>query len=329
MNKKQKKSALITYGMVGLGFIFCIILVEMNFMSRQLQSQLVPIGINIILAVSLNLVVGFLGELSLGHAGFMAVGAYAGGLAAIYMGSDVPALVRFPIAMIIGGLVAAAFGALIGIPVLRLQGDYLAIVTLAFGEIIRNLIQNIDVLGGAAGLRGVPQDASYITTFVVIFIVLFLLINLTNSRTGRAITAIRDNRIAAQSIGINVTYYKLLAFVISAFFAGVAGTIYAHNISLIEPNAFDYNVSIEILVMVVLGGLGSIRGSIIGAVLITMLPELLRGADDYRLLIYSVVLIAMMILNASPRFAEIRSKLNWGTLIDSIKKKPKKEAAKK
>jgi len=323
----ENKNNLITYGIVVAAFLFVCILIWTGNASRHLKAMLVPIGINIILAVSLNLIVGFLGELTLGHAGFMSVGAYAGCLFAIKYQDVLPTIIRFPLAMVIGGLVASVFGIIIGVPVLRLKGDYLAIVTLAFGEIIRSVIINLEFTGGAAGLKGTPQDTNIYIVFAVIMIMLVVIINLVNSRAGRAICSIRDNRIAAESIGINITYYKLLAFVVAAFFAGVAGVIYGHNLSILQASVFDYNRSIEILVIVVLGGMGSIRGSVIAATIITALPEMLRGADKFRMLIYAVVLIAMMLLNGSSRFDKYKGRMNIGGLFSLIKnKKSAKEA---
>ncbi len=317
---------LITLAIVCVLFAVVFILVETGNATRHMRSMLVPICINIILAVSLNLTVGFLGELTLGHAGFMSVGAYAGCLFSIAMEEILPMALRFPLAMLVGGLVAAFFGVLIGIPVLRLHGDYLAIVTLAFGEIIRSVIINLDFTGGAAGLKGTPQDSTFVIAFVVVLITLVAVMNMVNSRHGRAITAIRDNRIAAEACGINVTYFRMLAFVIAAFFAGVAGVLYGHNLSILSASTFDYNKSIELLVIVVLGGMGSIRGSVIAAIIITVLPEALRELDDFRMLIYALVLIVMMLLNASPRFAALKGKLNYGALADAVRaNKAKKE----
>ena len=240
-----------------------------------------------------------------------------------------PMALRFPLAMLVGGLVAACFGVLIGIPVLRLHGDYLAIVTLAFGEIIRSVIINLEFTGGAAGLKGTPQDSTFVIAFVVVLITLVVIMNLVNSRHGRAITAIRDNRIAAEACGINVTYFRMLAFVIAAFFAGVAGVLYGHNLSILSASTFDYNKSIELLVIVVLGGMGSIRGSVISAIIITVLPEALRELDDFRMLIYALVLIVMMILNASPRFAALKGKLNYKALADAVRAKSASSKANK
>ena len=252
------------------------------------------------MAVSLNLVTGFLGELSLGHAGFMSIGAYTGALISVY--SKFPPLPTIIIAMLAGSTIAAVFGFIIGVPVLRLRGDYLAIVTLAFGEIIKSIINSIKFMGGAKGLTKIPLYTDYQNfwiAYICMIITIICLFNLVKSRTGRAITAIRDNDIAAESVGINISKYKVVAFVIGAFFAGLAGVIYAHNVGLIKPTTFDYNKSIEILVIVVLGGMGSISGSIIAAIILTLLPEFLRGADNLRMLMYAIVLIIMMIVNNS------------------------------
>ncbi len=306
IDRKVKKKILVLAGVVIL-YLAIFGLVEMDVLSRHYKSLLVPVGVNIILAVSLNLTVGFLGELTLGHAGFMAVGAYAGCL--FSMSLELPMIIEFPLALLVGGIVAGIFGLIIGIPALRLKGDYLAIVTLAFGEIVRATLNTIDAVGGAGGLKGIDKVTDFTPVFVVGLITIILISNLMNSRTGRAICAIRDNRIAAESIGINIVYHKLLVFVIAAFFAGVAGVIYGHNIGILKPVRFDFNKSIEILVMVVMGGMGSIVGSIISAVVITILPELLRDFADYRMLVYSIVLITMMILNSSPKFKGMMTRI--------------------
>lgn len=268
-----------------------------DILNRQYKSLIVPMCINIILAVSLNLTTGFLGELSLGHAGFMAIGAYTGALVTLNL--NAPAPLEFILGLICGGLMAGLFGVLIGIPVLRLRGDYLAIVTLGFGEIIRSVVNTMTITGGAMGLKKIPRYSNYTWAYILVIITIVIIANLVNSRQGRAIRAIRDNYIAAESIGIKVSRYKVMAFVIAAFFAGVAGVLYGHNLSILKPGDFDYNKSIEILVIVVLGGMGNIVGSIIAAIVLTILPELLRSADDYRMLLYAVVLIAMMLFNSS------------------------------
>lgn len=282
-------------------YFFLVWLLRSGMLTRQYRSLIVPIGVNIILAVSLNLVTGFLGELSLGHAGFMSIGAYTGALISLHL-KTLPAPAAFAAALICGGIMAAIFGFLIGVPVLRLRGDYLAIVTLAFGEIIKSLINALGFTGGAKGLNKIPLYSDYKNFNLVFFLTVLsviLIVNLVHSRTGRAITAIRDNYIAAESVGLNISEHKVRAFVIAAFFSGIAGVIYAHNVGIIKPSTFDYNKSIEILVIVVLGGMGSITGSVIAAILLTVLPEFLRGADNYRLFLYAVVLIVMMIFNNS------------------------------
>ncbi len=303
LNKKNIFTAVFALLLYGLLFL----LVQTGTLSRHFQSLLVPVGVNVILAVSLNLTVGFLGELTLGHAGFMSVGAYAGCLFTLH--SALPMAVKFPLGMLVGGLVAAVFGVIIGVPALRLKGDYLAIVTLAFGEIIRSVVTNLSFTGGAGGLKKIGKASNYTIVFLVAVITIVVISNLVKSRHGRAICAIRDNVIAAESAGINVVYYKLLAFTVAAFFAGVAGVLYGHNLGILKPDTFDFNKSIEILVIVVLGGMGSIRGSILSAVIVTILPEVLRGMEDYRMLAYAIVLIAIMLLNASPRFAALKNKL--------------------
>ncbi len=270
---------------------------------------LITIGINIILATSLNVVCGYLGQLPLGHAGFMAVGAYAG---AIFMKSTpVAQLLRagnnaavtpyLIIAVLLSALVAGLFGLLIGIPALRLKGDYLAIITLGFGEIIRVVLTNIDsVLGfkftyGASGLARIPKFTSLNVIFVFTVICLFLIHVFMKSRHGRAVLSIRDNEIAAESVGINTTFYKTTAFVFSAMLAGVAGCLYAGYIGSLYPSTFKFMKSIEILVMVVLGGMGSMLGSVISAIVLTALPEMLRSFSDYRMVAYSLALVLMML----------------------------------
>ncbi len=311
---KSTRGKLVTYAMCVIAFLIAYTLIKTGQVGRQFQKMMLPICVYVILAVSLNITVGFLGELTLGHAGFMSVGAYTGCLFSIYTKDALPVFIRFPLAMVLGGLMAALFGILIGVPALRLRGDYLAIVTLAFGEIIRSVIINLNFTGGASGLKGTPRDSTFLVGFVVVMITVIVATNLMDSKHGRAITAMRDNRIAAEATGINLTYFKLMSFVVAAFFAGVAGVLYGHNMASLTAGKFDYNFSIEILVIVVLGGLGSIRGSIIAAVIIYVLPEMLRSLADYRMLIYSIVLIVMMLVNSSGRFDSLKAKLNWRTL---------------
>lgn len=320
-----KRDTLISFGIVIVAFIVVQIMIMTGNISSSLKGQLVPICAYVVMAVSLNLTVGILGELSLGHAGFMSVGAFAGIVATTSLAETIPfAPLRLAIAMVIGAICAAIAGVIVGVPVLRLKGDYLAIVTLAFGEIIKNIVgvlyigrdssglhfslieQKFElaeggkmIINGPMGVSGVTKISSFTAGFVLILITLFIILNLVHSRTGRAIMSVRDNKIAAESIGISVTRYKLLAFVISAAFAGMAGTLYAMNFSTVTAAKFDFNTSILILVFVVLGGLGNIWGSIIAAALLTVLPELLRAVNDYRMLIYAILLIVMMIFNNS------------------------------
>ncbi|PKM74239.1 MAG: branched-chain amino acid ABC transporter permease [Firmicutes bacterium HGW-Firmicutes-16] len=266
--------------------------------SKYYSGVISSIGISIILAVSLNMATGYLGQLPLGHAGFMAVGAYT---SALIMKAAAGSLITFPLALLAGGLVAALFGILIGIPALKLKGDYLAILTLGFGQIIMVVLLNIDdVLGfkltrGAAGLQKIPKTTTFLITFICVGITCFVIHTIMKSRHGRAILSIRENEIAAESCGINTTYYKTLGFVVSAFFAGVAGGLYAGNIGILNPSAFGFMKSIEILVMVVLGGMGSMFGSVLSGGVLTALPELLRDFDKYRMVVYSLVLVVVMI----------------------------------
>lgn len=274
-------------------------LVSQNMLSTYQNQVLLLVGINVILAVSLNVATGYLGQLPLGHAGFMAVGAYTCALFTKY--STLPEPVAFATGLALGAAMACVFGILIGIPALRLSGDYLAILTLGFGEIIRITLNNIDnVLGfslfyGAKGLKNIPKYSDLLSVFLCVVLTCFFIHTMLKSRHGRAVLAIRDNEIAAESCGIQTTYYKVMAFSFSAAFAGLAGGLYACYIGVLDPANFDFMKSIEILVMVVLGGMGSMLGSILSATVLTILPEALRSFADYRMVLYSVVLIFMMI----------------------------------
>ena len=279
---------------LALGFVLLYGLMASGMISMQYQGVIITIGIYIILAASLNLTTGVLGELVLGHAGFMSIGAYAASLFTLHM--ELPAMVEFPLALVAGGLLAAAFGVVIGIPALRLRGDYLAIVTLGFGEIIRVVIQNLSFTGGGRGLYGIDEYTTFPWVFWIAVLSVGIMYAMIWTRQGRAILSLRENEIAAEAVGIPATRYKVLAFTVSSFFAGVAGGLYAHYITVLDPATFDFNMSIEILVMVVLGGMGSFTGSVLAAVVLTLLPELLRDLADYRMLIYSIVLVLMMIL---------------------------------
>ncbi|MCU6736379.1 branched-chain amino acid ABC transporter permease [Diplocloster agilis] len=300
MKKKISKGFILEIAFIIASYVLLTILMKSGMLNRQYTALIVPVGVNIMLAVSLNLVTGFLGELSLGHACFMSIGAYTGALISTSM--ELPSYAEFFLALIAGGVMAAVFGFLIGVPVLRLHGDYLAIVTLAFGEIVKSVLNALPFTNGSKGLSKIPMYSNYqhyTLVFILVILTIVIITNLVKSRHGRAICSLRDNYIASESIGIPVSRFKVLAFVIGAFFAGIAGVIYAHNVGIIKPTTFDYNKSIEILVIVVLGGMGSIKGSIIAAVILTVLPEMLRGADDYRMLLYSIVLIVMMLFNNS------------------------------
>lgn len=305
-------------------------------LNRSTANLITQIAYSIILAVSLNLVVGFLGELSLGHAGFMCVGAYLGCFVANQLHSVIDSnLIILIISMLAGGILAAVFGFIIGLPALRLKGDYLAIVTLAFGEIVRTIFKNLDTFGGALGLSTKKFGTElFIIALIMVFLMLIVIQNLVRSKHGRAITAIRDNEIAAKAMGINVTFYKLFVFVISAFFAGIAGVIYGHYATPVLYSFFSYNYSIEILVMVVLGGMGSINGSIIAAVLITYInfqltTKLSGDMAALKFLIYALVLITLVILNNAPALEGIKEKLSIKHIYTSIYVKLKKFCGKK
>ena len=265
-------------------------------------------GINVILAVSLNLINGFTGQFSIGHAGFMAVGAYTAAMLSLHGGQSwaqamiaagVPAVfakgVALVLAVVAGGAAAAIAGYMVGLPSLRLRGDYLAIVTLGFGEIIRVLLTNIDAVGASRGLPGIPGWTSFFWVGVWAAAVIALSVNVAHSTFGRALFAIRDDEVAAEALGVNTSAYKVMAFVIGAYFAGVAGGLYAHYDSYLNPNSFTFIRSIEVIAMVVLGGMGSVSGSILAAILLTVLPEVLRPVKDYRMVIYALMLIILMI----------------------------------
>lgn len=338
---KRLRSNLITYGIVIGFFIVMTALDAAGILTNSLAGQLVPICAYVCMAVSLNLVVGISGELSLGHAGFMSVGAFSGVVAFSCVGGLVGnGILAYVLAVIIAAVLAGIAGFLIGIPVMRLHGDYLAIVTLAFGEIIKNILNNLYVgldasglhfsltdakslgmqsgtllINGPQGATGITKMSSFAIGIVLVLVTVTIVLNLVNSRTGRAIMSVRDNRIAAESVGINVTKYRMIAFVVAAALAGAAGCFYAMGYSSIVPKKFDFNTSILVLVFVVLGGMGNIRGSIISAAVLTVLPEMLRAISDWRMLIYAVVLILVMIVSNNPTLRQF---------VDNIKGKFKK-----
>lgn len=341
---EYRREAAIAYGLLIGGYILLQILAAVGLIGHNLQGQFVPICVYVSLAVSLNLVVGISGELSLGHAGFMAVGAFSGILMSRILGQGMsfePAIII--ISMIFGALMASIAGFIIGIPILGLRGDYLAIVTLAFGEIIRNIMNviyfgfdsnghlkfafnhtidgvenNARIITGAIGATGTKTMATFTWGLLLCLFTVFIVLNLKNSKQGRAIMSIRDNRIAGESIGLDVRKYKLMAFVVSAALAGMAGCLFGLNYSTLVPTKFNFNTSVLILVFVVLGGVGNIWGSIIAATLLTVLPETFRQFADYRMLTYAVVLILVMIGTYNPA---IKSRINafWSRI------KPKKK----
>ncbi len=337
LNKSTQKLIRTIFAIVVL-YVVMMIMEGTGNLSSLLSGLLVPVCAYSLVAVGLNLCVGYLGELSLGHAGFMCVGAFTSAFFSKVFSDTIPDVPRFILALIIGTVAAALFGFLIAIPVLRLSGDYLAIVTLAFGEIIKNVINvlyiGVDanglhfsmkdqmslgldtttgkvIVNGAQGITGTPRQSTFTMGVILLILALVIAHNFVNSRTGRAVKAIRDNQIAAETVGLPITKYKLVAFTLSAAIAGVGGVLYAHNINslIATTNNFGYNMSIMILVYVVLGGIGNFSGSVIAATVLTLLPELLRGLSTYRMLIYSIVLIALMLFNWAPNILEWRSKV--------------------
>ena len=323
---EYKMEALISYGILLIGYIVLQLGAVTGIIGRNLQGQFVPICVYMSLAISLNLVVGISGELSLGHAGFMAVGAFSGILATRILEQSIAfAPLRLLIALLFAAFMASIAGFIIGIPILGLRGDYLAIVTLAFGEIVRNIMNvlyfgfdtngklrfafnhTIDgvenpgrIITGAIGATGVTKTATFTGAMLLTAFTLFVVLNIKNSKQGRAIMAIRDNRIAGESIGLNVKKYKLMAFVVSAALAGMAGCMFGQNYSTLAPVKFNFNTSVLILVFVVLGSIGNIWGGMIAAALLTVLPEALRQFADYRMLTYAIVLIVVMICTYNP-----------------------------
>lgn len=318
MLKKIKNASDATQSSIIFVILFFVLFTSMQigFIGSYHTGIIITILINVGLAVSLSLVTGYLGELALGHAGFMAVGAYVA--AVITLNSNLPGGVSFPIALLIGGLASGVLGIIIGIPALRLKGDYLGIITLGFGEIIRIVLNNLNITGGAKGLSGIPKYTNFVWAYwitTVIIVVIFLLIN---SRHGRAIEAIRENEIAAESVGIPVAYYKTFAFAVSAFFAGIMGGIYGHYLTQLYPKKFNFLYSIEILVIVVLGGMISLKGTIVAAIVLGLASEYLRRYAEYRMIIYSLLLIAIILFKTK--------EITWGTIKETVLSKIKKKS---
>ena len=333
LNNKTTRTNLLTYLVVIVAFAVMQAMNSAGVLGSSMKGFLVPICVYISLAVSLNLLVGICGELSLGHAGFMGIGAFSGIIIAALL-KDVVAndFLRLLLAMVCGGVFAGVVGFLIGVPVLRLRGDYLAIVTLAFGEIMKNIIGNLYagtdsegfhmaistskmklaaggkyIINGPLGATGIQKQATFTMGFLLVLFTLFIVQNLINSKEGRAIRAVRDNRIAAESVGINVTAFRMKAFVVSAFLAGMAGALFGLNYSSVTASKFNFNTSINILVFVVLGGMGNILGSVISATVLYVLPEAMRGLQDYRMILYAIVLILVMLFTWSPKVKEFMS----------------------
>ncbi len=333
LNNKAARTNLITYLVVVLAFLAMQLMNSAGMLGSSMKGFLVPICVYISLAVSLNLLVGVCGELSLGHAGFMGIGAFSGILIAALLKNTIPNdFLRLLCAMLGGGVFAGVVGFVIGVPVLRLRGDYLAIVTLAFGEIMKNIVGNLYagtdaegfhiaistskmplgeggkyIINGPLGATGIQKLATFSMGFLLVLFTLFVVLNLINSKEGRAIKAVRDNRIAAESVGINVTAFRMKAFVVSAFLAGMAGALFGLNYSSVTATKFNFNTSINILVFVVLGGMGNILGSVISATVLYILPEAMRSLQDYRMILYAIVLIVVMLCTWSPKVKEYLS----------------------
>ena len=333
LNNKTTRTNLITYLVVIIAFIVMQAASSAGLLGSSMKGFLVPICVYISLAVSLNLLVGICGELSLGHAGFMGIGAFSGILIAALLKNTIPNdFLRLLCAMLGGGVFAGVVGFVIGVPVLRLRGDYLAIVTLAFGEIMKNIVGNLYagtdaegfhiaistskmplgeggkyIINGPLGATGIQKLATFSMGFLLVLFTLFVVLNLINSKEGRAIKAVRDNRIAAESVGINVTAFRMKAFVVSAFLAGMAGALFGLNYSSVTATKFNFNTSINILVFVVLGGMGNILGSVISATVLYILPEAMRSLQDYRMILYAIVLIVVMLCTWSPKVKEYLS----------------------
>ena len=307
MNFRHAKTFLLT----AIVFSFLV-----SLFARQINAYWLfisyDIGINIILAVSLNLINGHTGQFSLGHAGFMAVGAYTAAKISIVFSDKIPAQltpVLFLAALLAGGLLAALAGLAVGVPTLRLRGDYLAIVTLGFGEIIRVILENMDSVGGASGLKDIPHLTTFFWAWSFAAITVFVVTSIVNSTYGRGFIAVHDDEIAASSIGVNPVRYKVTAFVFGAFFAGIAGGLYAHHKQFLSPTGFDFLKSIDIVMMVILGGMGRTAGVIVAAILLTLLPEFLRGFAEYRMILYALLIILLMILRPQGLFSFRRKEI--------------------
>lgn len=287
--ERFNRNRIISFFALILFYLLIKVLMNVGIIDSYLQLNITLIGINIILAVGLNLITGFTGQFSLGHAAFMSIGAYTSAILTAKLGQP------FIVAIVVSGVAAALAGVLIGIPTLRLKGDYLAIATLGFGEIIRIIALNIDYIGGAIGFNDIPQYTNWTWIFVMTVATVVLISHFNNSYHGRACVAIKEDEIAAEAMGVNTTYYKVLAFTIGAFFAGIAGALYANYFYFIKPDSFGFMKSIDILVIVVFGGMGSIAGSILGAIILSVISLFLQNIPELRMVIYSLILFGIMI----------------------------------
>ncbi|MBC3795524.1 branched-chain amino acid ABC transporter permease [Acetobacterium tundrae] len=319
MDKNKRKAYIInTISIISLYLVF-FILIQTKVMNKYFMGIAIMTCIMIIMAMSLNIVAGFLGEMALGHAGFMAIGAYSSAYFSIALmdtGFPLPNIIVLILAMLVGGIVTGIMGFLIGTPTLRLRGDYLGIVTIGFSEIIRIFFINFEPTGGAAGLKGITKLVNFNNVYWITIVIIILIFTFGRSKQGRAIISIREDEIASEAAGIPTTRYKVLAFTVSSFFAGIGGALYAHYQAFVEPSKFGFMFSIEMFVIVVLGGLGSLTGSIVAAIVLTVLPEMLRGFAEYRLLVYSLALIVMMIFR--PQGMLGRSEFSLTKFIESL-----------
>lgn len=324
MFKQFRKATEATQAAIIFVVTFVILLggIQFGLINSYQTGIIITVLINIGLAVSLSFVTAYLGELALGHAGFMAIGAYTAGIVTLNL--SLPGGIEFPIALLAGGIIAGLMGIVIGIPALRLRGDYLGIITLGFGEIIRIILNNLDITGGAKGLSGIPKYTNFFWAYSTTALIVIIIYLIMNSKHGRAITAIRENEIAAESVGIPVAYYKTFAFAISAFFAGITGGIYAHYLTQLYPKKFNFLYSIEILVIVVIGGMVSLKGTIVAAIILGLASEYLRKYAEYRMIIYSALLIAIILLKAKG----ITLKTVKEMILDLFRKKPSKSSLK-
>lgn len=314
--RKYSKVLSVSALIVGV-YLLISLLLKIGIIDNYYGGILVLICINIIAALSLNLITGFTGQLCLGHAGFMSIGAYVGAMLSIKLS------LPLPFVLILGGCGAALIAFIIGIPTLKLSGDYFAITTLALGEIIRVIITNIDYLGGPRGVVGIPEKVNFTWAYIVMIVTTLVIYNIIHSSQGRTMISVRENEIAAEAMGVNTFKVKLITFIIAAFFAGVAGALYAHYAGFLQPTSFGFIRSVEILTFVVFGGMGSLTGTFLATIILTFLPELLRSIQDLRMVIYSVALIVLMIFR--PEGLMGTKELSLKSITKLFSKKPKEK----